>query len=124
VTALGRSAREAGRELEILVQAALDPVFRAGRGGADPDEVLALAEQVAAEEGLVLAGVMGVAPYPGDPDDAFARLQGLAQEVRTKWPAADVVSAGMSSDLEQAVAHGATQVRIGGAVLGDRSYVQ
>ena len=74
--------------------------------------------------GLRLAGVMGVAPYPGDPDEAFSRLGILAQRVQARWPEAGIVSAGMSSDLEQAVAHGATQVRIGGAVLGGRPYVQ
>jgi uncharacterized pyridoxal phosphate-containing UPF0001 family protein len=66
---------------------------------------------------------MGVAPFPGDPGEAFARLQSVAERLRAEWPAADVISAGMSGDLEEAVAHGATQVRIGGAVLGHRSYV-
>jgi uncharacterized pyridoxal phosphate-containing UPF0001 family protein len=67
---------------------------------------------------------MGVAPFPGDPDDAFALLRSVSEELRTRWPEAERVSAGMSGDLEQAVRHGATQVRIGGAVLGQRSYVQ
>jgi uncharacterized pyridoxal phosphate-containing UPF0001 family protein len=67
---------------------------------------------------------MGVAPFPGDPDDAFGRLRSVSEELRTRWPDAQCVSAGMSGDLEQAVRHGATQVRIGGAVLGQRSYVQ
>jgi uncharacterized pyridoxal phosphate-containing UPF0001 family protein len=85
---------------------------------------MALAERVAEQPGLVLRGVMGVAPYPGDPQEAFGRLQAVSQELRARWPQADRVSAGMSGDLEQAVANGATQVRIGGAVLGQRSYVQ
>lgn len=124
VVALGRSAQEAGRVIEVLVQVSLDPVFRPGRGGADPTSVMGLAAQVVDHEGLELAGVMGVAPYPGDPDEAFARLEVVAHELRARWPSARVVSAGMSSDLEQAVTRGATQVRIGGAVLGARPSVQ
>jgi uncharacterized pyridoxal phosphate-containing UPF0001 family protein len=67
---------------------------------------------------------MGVAPWPGDPDEAFARLQAMSREVVARWPAAVEISAGMSGDLEQAVAHGATQVRVGGAILGPRGTVQ
>jgi pyridoxal phosphate enzyme (YggS family) len=122
--ALARSARAAGRSIDVLLQVALDPVSRPERGGADPAAVLDLAGLVAAEPGLRLAGVMGVAPLPGDPGDAFARLQEVSRAVRARWPAAQAVSAGMSADLEQAIAHGATQVRVGGAVLGHRSYVQ
>ena len=95
-----------------------------GRGGATPDEVPALADEVARHAGLALRGVMGVAPHPGNPDEAFARLQAVADRLRAGHPEADRISAGMSGDLEQAVAHGATQVRIGGAVLGQRAVVQ
>jgi pyridoxal phosphate enzyme (YggS family) len=122
--ALGRAASNAGRVLEVLLQVALDVDPRDGRGGVPPAAAMALAERVAEQPGLVLRGVMGVAPYPGDPQEAFGRLQAVSQELRARWPQADRVSAGMSGDLEQAVANGATQVRIGGAVLGQRSYVQ
>lgn len=103
---------------------ALDEVFRPDRGGADPVTVADLARLVANSEGLDLRGVMGVAPYPGDPAAAFGRLRDVSLAVRAEWPLADRISAGMSGDLEQAIAHGATQVRVGGAVLGQRSYVQ
>lgn len=124
VGALARGARAAGRQLAVLIQVGLDPVHRPERGGADPAEVPSLAAAVAAEEGLRISGVMGVAPHPGDPAEAFARLHNVAQAVRTTFPHATVLSAGMSDDLEQAIAHGATQVRIGGAVLGHRPRVQ
>lgn len=122
--ALGRGAAAAERTLEVLVQVSLDPVPGDGRGGIAPAAALDLASVVVEQPGLVLRGVMGVAPHPGDPAEAFARLREVADGIRDRWPGADRISAGMSDDLEQAVAHGATQVRIGGAVLGHRVYVQ
>jgi pyridoxal phosphate enzyme (YggS family) len=130
VAALGRAAAAENRTLEILLQVSLDRIVVPGRGGADPADVPALAAAVAAEPALALRGVMGVAPYPGadgspeGPGAAFARLQRVAAALRERWPQADRISAGMSGDLEEAVAHGATQVRIGGAVLGQRPRVQ
>jgi uncharacterized pyridoxal phosphate-containing UPF0001 family protein len=67
---------------------------------------------------------MGVAPYPGDPQEAFARLARIADQVRDLVPSATVLSAGMSDDLEVAIAHGATHVRVGSAVLGRRPTLQ
>ena len=124
VSALARSAEAAGRSLEVLIQVALDDPPLPGRGGADPDSVLELAGQVAHQPMLALRGVMGVAPFPGDPDEAFARLRVVAEQVRAEWPEADRISAGMSGDLESAIRQGATQVRVGGAVLGQRAIVQ
>lgn len=121
---LGRGAVASGRVLDVLVQVCLDPVPSPGRGGAVPADVPAIARAIGNEAGLRLAGVMGVAPHPGDPDAAFARLADVAEAVREVDPGARVVSAGMSGDLESAIAHGATQVRIGGAVLGTRIPVQ
>jgi PLP dependent protein len=121
--ALARGAEASGRSIEVLLQVSLDPQPRPERGGLAPDGVLAVAEEVAGHPALVLRGVMGVAPHPGDPAEAFARLQSVSALLRASWPQADRISAGMSDDLEQAIAHGATQVRIGGAVLGHRSYV-
>jgi len=63
---------------------------------------------------------MAVAPLTGDPDAAFAGLWALAERLRADHPTATWVSAGMSADLEAAVAHGATHVRVGSAVLGRR----
>ena len=122
--ALSRAATASGRTLEVLIQVALDPVFVAGRGGVDPALAVDLAAAVADLPGLLLTGVMGVAPHPGDPDEAFDRLARVSAGIAARWPDADRISAGMSGDLEQAVAHGATQVRVGGAVLGQRPVVQ
>jgi pyridoxal phosphate enzyme (YggS family) len=112
------------RSLSVLIQVNLDPVPVAGRGGAVPDFVPELADLVAGTPGLVLAGVMGVAPFPGDPADAFARLAAVRASLLASYPSAQMMSAGMSDDLEEAIAAGATHVRVGGAVLGNRSYLK
>jgi uncharacterized pyridoxal phosphate-containing UPF0001 family protein len=67
---------------------------------------------------------MGIAPYPGDPDVAFRTLESVAGRLSAEVPGADVISAGMSADLEHAIRYGATQVRVGGAVLGKRANVR
>ncbi len=134
VTALDAAAAAAGRVLDCLVQvdlAAVDPDSRpgtggppgaggAGRGGASPAAVPELAAAIAAAGSLRLRGVMAVAPLGVEPASAFAALARVAAGVRSEHPDADVVSAGMSGDLEAAVAAGATQVRIGSALLGSR----
>jgi pyridoxal phosphate enzyme (YggS family) len=118
IRALGRAARAAGRVVECLVEVSLDG--DPARGGAAAGDVPALAEALAAEEGLILGGVMAVAPLSMAPADAFGRLLTSAAAVRAVRPGATVISAGMSGDLEAAVGAGATHLRIGTALLGDR----
>ncbi|MFE5398467.1 YggS family pyridoxal phosphate-dependent enzyme [Streptomyces sp. NPDC056568] len=126
VTALSREAVRSGREVGCLLQVALD-AGESGRGeraGVGPAGVEELADLVAGAEGLRLHGLMTVAPltgeYAGRQQAAFERLMDLSTRVRRTHPAANMVSAGMSADLEQAVAAGATHVRVGTAVLGVR----
>jgi pyridoxal phosphate enzyme (YggS family) len=90
------------------------------RGGADPENVLDLAARIDEAEQLQLAGVMAVAPLGQDPDGAFSTLAGIAARLRQQYPHANAVSAGMSSDLEPAIKHGATHLRVGSNVLGQR----
>ena len=118
VRALDRAAERNGRTLRCLVQVSLDPVQR--RGGAATADVLPLAGMIAAAERLELGGVMGIAPLDGDRRSAFAQLAEVAAEVQGKYPAATIISAGMSGDLEEAIGYGATHVRIGTALLGGR----
>ena len=118
IRALGRAARGADRVIQGLVEISLDG--DPARGGALPDQVPALAEALAAEEGLILGGVMAIAPLTMEPADAFARLLVSAEAVRAVRPGATMISAGMSGDLEAAVEAGATHLRIGTALLGDR----
>jgi pyridoxal phosphate enzyme (YggS family) len=118
IRALGAAARRAGRVIECLIEVSLDGDPE--RGGALAGQVPGLAEELAAEPGLILGGVMAIAPLGLEPAAAFARLRDSAALVREVRPAATVISAGMSGDLEAAIAAGATHVRIGTALLGDR----
>jgi len=118
IRALGAAARRAGRVIECLIEVSLDGDPE--RGGALAGQVPGLAGELAAEPGLVLGGVMAIAPLGMEPAAAFARLRDSAALVREVRPAATVISAGMSADLEAAIAVGATHVRIGTALLGDR----
>lgn len=126
VTALSTGAVRAERELGCLIQVALDAEEngRGERGGVGPGGIEELAGLVAAAPGLRLDGLMTVAPltgpYAGRQQAAFERLMEFATLMRAAHPAANMVSAGMSADLEQAVAAGATHVRVGTAVLGVR----
>ncbi|PCG82677.1 YggS family pyridoxal phosphate-dependent enzyme [Streptomyces sp. WZ.A104] len=126
VTALSAAAVRADRELGCLIQVALDAGSgeRGERGGVAPDGVEELAAAVDAADGLRLDGLMTVAPlagpFAGRQRAAFDRLMEISSRLRVDRPAANMVSAGMSGDLEDAVAAGATHVRVGTAVLGDR----
>jgi len=121
---LNRGAHDRRAPVEVLIQVSLDPPGAAGRAGADPVDVLEIAARVEAAPHLALRGVMGVAPLGGDPADAFARLREVAEIVADSHPAATWISAGMSGDLEEAIAAGATHVRVGSAVLGERPAIK
>ena len=120
VRALGAAARKAGRELTCLVQVDLDTPADPARGGVPPAQVREIAEAIEAEQALILGGVMAIAPLDADPALAFAALRPCSLAVRAVNPAATIISAGMSGDLEAAIANGATHVRIGTALLGAR----
>ena len=112
------AAREPERPLEVLIQVSLDG--EVARGGALPADVPRLADLVESTSSLRLRGVMAVAPLDEDPRQAFGRLRELSERLRASHPGADRISAGMSGDLEAAIDQGATQVRVGTAVLGHR----
>jgi PLP dependent protein len=120
VDALGRAAKDSA--VRCLVQVDLDETNRPGRAGARPDEVDTLADAIAGDSRLELAGVMAVAPLGTDPEPAFRKLAEIADAVRLRHPSARIISAGMSGDLEQAVANGATHLRVGSALLGARRH--
>ena len=120
VDPLARAAMGRASPLDVLIQVNLDEEVRTGRGGvgiADLDDLVAAVDRAAP---LRLRGVMGVAPQAGDARAAFDRLRTAAATIVATHPDATVLSAGMSGDLEEAIAAGSTQVRIGSAVLGPR----
>jgi pyridoxal phosphate enzyme (YggS family) len=118
VTALARGAEAADRSLDVLIQVTLDA--QTGRGGVLPLDAEELAAAIGTQPRLRLRGVMAVAPQGADPDASFARLREVADGIRAGHPAADWISAGMSGDLEAALRHGATHLRVGTAILGSR----
>ena len=91
-----------------------------GRGGVAEADVDALVERVLSTPGLRLRGVMAVAPLDEPARPAFERLRLVSERVRSVAPDADQVSAGMSQDFADAIAEGATHLRIGTAITGSR----
>jgi uncharacterized pyridoxal phosphate-containing UPF0001 family protein len=124
VTALDKAvatARDAGdrtEPLDVLLQVSIDgdPT----RGGAPLDTLRPLADHVARSGELRLRGLMAVAPLSSPPEEAFERLASAADRLREDHPEAVELSAGMTGDLEAAITHGSTCVRVGTALLGTR----
>jgi pyridoxal phosphate enzyme (YggS family) len=119
VAALTKAAVAVDRTIDAFVQVALDA--DPTRGGAAISDIPALADRIDAAPNLRLAGVMAVAPLGTDATAAFDRLAEVASDLRRSHPDAQAISAGMSGDLEAAIAAGATHVRIGTALLGGRA---
>ena len=90
------------------------------RGGVDPDGLDALVEHVLATPGLRLRGLMAVAPLDEPPRPAFARVRLLSERVQRIAPDAAALSMGMSHDFRDAILEGATHLRIGTAITGNR----
>jgi PLP dependent protein len=127
IAALDRAAAEAiaeGRRaepLQVYIQVSLDgDVKRAGVDVGRPDRVDELCAAAQAAEGLEFVGLMAIPPLQSDPAEAFARLAEERERVQRDYPQQLGLSAGMSSDLEIAVEHGSTCVRVGTALLGQR----
>ncbi|MCV7340257.1 YggS family pyridoxal phosphate-dependent enzyme [Mycobacterium haemophilum] len=127
VTALDRAVAAAladGRReqpLRVYVQVSLDgDVSRGGVNVTAPGAVDQVCAQVEESTSLELIGLMGIPPLGWDPDQAFDRLRSEHHRVLQSHPDAIGLSAGMSNDLEIAVKHGSTCVRVGTALLGPR----
>lgn len=118
-TALDEHRRES--PLRVYVQVSLDG--DESRGGVNIDEpgaVHRICAQVEESASLELAGLMGIPPLDWDPDRAFELLQSAHASILESYPRAVGLSAGMSNDLESAVKHGSTCVRVGTALMGSR----
>ena len=116
--ALDRRRAERGLPLDVLLQVSLDG--DPSRGGVSVPSLHPLAHEVSELSHLRMRGLMAVAPRGLDPDVAFAQLRAASDGIRAVWPDATWISAGMSGDLEAAVRHGATHLRVGSAILGSR----
>ena len=113
-----QASRRRETPLDVLIQVSLDNT--PGRGGVSPERLSKVAETVVAAKSLRLRGLMAVAPLHEPPGEAFAKLERCSEMFRLEHPGATVLSAGMSEDLVEAIAHGATHVRVGSALLGKR----
>lgn len=109
--------------LDCFIQVSLDDDAAAHRGGVAPEEVPVLAARLASADGLVLAGVMAVAPLGVRPEESFEKLAAISSRLTADHPSATAISAGMSQDLDVAIRFGATHLRIGSDILGSRPTV-
>jgi pyridoxal phosphate enzyme (YggS family) len=116
---LSRGAAAAGRTLPCLIQVDFDATDP-GRAGVTPAGIPELAAKIAGSDHLSLGGLMTVAPLGEDPAPHFDHLVRLSEELRRDHPDAAIISAGMSGDFEAAIAAGATHLRIGRSILGER----
>jgi pyridoxal phosphate enzyme (YggS family) len=118
VEKLSRIASELGKEMSIFLQLSLDGA--PGRGGVPATEIKALADAVAGLPQIKLVGLMCVPPVEYEHQRAFSEIATIHQSFLENFPAATYLSAGMSSDFEVAISHGATHIRVGSQILGSR----
>ena len=90
------------------------------RGGAKENDLDSLADAINSSQYLTLEGLMVVPPRDDDSAEVFARAAELSEAIRQKYGGCGGLSAGMSGDLENAIATGSTVVRVGTAILGSR----
>jgi len=119
--ALNTAAARFDRQLGVLIQISLDG--DRDRGGVVPGELSALVDVVQEAASLSLNGVMAVAPKEWEPVRAFEALAEHSQVVQRLAPQATEISAGMSGDFRDAIACGATMIRLGAKLLGPRQDV-
>ncbi len=116
---LSRICGEIGKEISIFLQLSLDGA--PDRGGVIATEILALADKVAELPNINLAGLMCVPPVTYEHQRAFSEIAQIHQKFISTFSQAKSLSAGMSSDFEVAISHGATHLRIGSQILGSRT---
>ena len=110
--------KSAPHPLEIFCQVSLDG--SAGRGGVSEQKLYELAQAIEKSATHTLQGLMAVAPLGVDPADAFSKLSAIHKAFMADFPKANKLSAGMSGDYKEAIAYGATHIRIGSSILGSR----
>ena len=114
--------------LQVCVQVNISG--ESSKSGCEPAETAELCRAIAALPRLILRGLMAIPAPVEDEQDArapYARLRKLFDEIKSALPAEaaakfDTISAGMSDDLEAAIAEGSTLVRVGTALFGERDY--
>lgn len=107
------------KTMKIFIQVSLDDPVES-RGGIDPEKLFDLAGKISLLPNISILGLMAVAPVDQSAEPAFARLQQIHQSFITQYKYAKYLSAGMSGDYEMAISYGATHLRIGSSILGNR----
>ena len=123
IDALDKVLTKSGTSLEVLLQ--VNVAGEAQKAGCEPSEAAQLIERMSATSTLVPKGLMTIAPIDARGDDlrgVFQDLRELRDELQEQFPDLDLreLSMGMSNDYSEAIAEGATQVRVGRAIFGDR----
>jgi uncharacterized pyridoxal phosphate-containing UPF0001 family protein len=117
-------ALEMGKKQSCFIQVNLDPDEIANqesnRSGIKPAQFIAFAESLLELSGVEIVGVMGVAPLNKDPRPGFETLRNLKEELLKMAPGAGFISSGMSGDYQIAMEYGATHIRLGSSILGQR----
>ena len=117
---LARRAVEGGRTISCLIQ--VD--FTGERAGTPPEGLAAFADEACELDGIEVTGLMTLPPMPKVPEDARSyhrRLREMRDQLRERHPGIVELSSGMSLDYDLAVEEGATMVRIGTALFGERA---
>jgi pyridoxal phosphate enzyme (YggS family) len=121
---LNRRAQPLGRTIPIIIQVNL--ASEVSKGGVEPSECISLIKQISELANLQIRGLMTMPPFFDQPERArpyFAQLRELSQEIaRAQLPRVEMneLSMGMSGDFETAIEEGATLVRVGTAIFGER----
>ena len=113
------SEQNIGKPKEIFIQVSLDQPPES-RGGVDPKKLIDLASEITKLPGISLKGLMAVAPLDSPEGQVFLKLKEIRANFVAAFKDAKYLSAGMSGDYEMAISHGATHLRIGSSILGNR----
>lgn len=124
--AISKEAVKAGRVMDILIE--INAAGEESKFGLDYDNVLAMVKEIAPLPGIHINGLMTVAPYTDDPETNrvfFRNLRELAVDIDRQSidnVSMTVLSMGMTGDFEVAIEEGATHIRVGTAIFGQRNY--
>jgi pyridoxal phosphate enzyme (YggS family) len=117
------SEYSANKGMKIFIQVSLDNPVES-RGGVDPNKLIDLAGDISNLPNISIMGLMAVGPVDQPTEPAFVRLQQIHQSFLAHYKDAKYLSAGMSGDYEMAIAYGATHLRIGSSILGNRAAIK